>query len=445
MKNETKRRRWKRTLIAAAVIVAVLGTTAAAAASKGINILDMVLKPFSDRDAAVIQEELDNGQWAYLNGDNIAVIVPESPTKVLLSDDGGKTWKKVSVSGSGEGYHNGAMQKEMQYTGGYIGFSSKKEGYLVLTTEAALGSQDARIFLTADGGKNWDEIGNLNGIHNAIITGAGFASSQVGFISYRYSMDAGPDIWWTADRGKTWNRLEVKVPEQYQSERYRFTPLSPSFDGLNGVYPITVIDQSTPNYDKTTISMYSDDGGMSWSFRNGSISAADAKQGSEAETLDAVLMQRGTDKLRTGLKNDSADILNSYGIVRNVEELLWIAPRGGAGIEADGTEKNISDLPAIKESEAALTDNPTDWYSLEVDTDNLWIRLIYDPYKPAPGVNSMAHKDIMVYLDNDNNSNAYLGIQNPDDETQWTVISLPGYGSWFEREMDMIMRIAAGL
>lgn len=51
----------------------------------------------------------------------------------------------------------------------------------------------------------------------------------------------------------------------------------------------------------------------------------------------------------------------------------------------------------------------------------------------------------MVYLDNDNNSNAYLGLQNPDNETQWTIILLPGYGSWFEREIDMIMRLTTGL
>lgn len=261
----TRLKRWKKTLIIAAAIAAVLGTTAVAA-SRGLDILDMVLRAFTDRDAAIIQEQLDNGEWAYLNGDNIAVIVPESPTKVLLSDDYGETWKEATVSGSEVGYHNGAIREGMQYTGGYIGFSTDKDGYLVLTTSATLGSQDARIFLTGDGGKNWNEIGNLNGIHDIIVTGAGFASAQTGFISYRYYVDSGPDIWWTTDRGKTWKRLEIKVPEQYHKEKYRFTPLSPKFDGLNGVYPITVIDQSTANYDETTIFMYSHDGGMSWSF-----------------------------------------------------------------------------------------------------------------------------------------------------------------------------------
>lgn len=171
---------------------------------------------------------------------------------------------------------------------------------------------------------------------------------------------------------------------------------------------------------------------------DGLVSNLDPEQNYEIINA-ALLIQKGADKMRIGLD------ANHHGIIWDIEDLLWIAPRGGAGIEGGGTEKNISELPIIKESETALIDDTTDWYSFEVDTENLWIRLICAPYKPAQGENSIAHKDIMVYLDNDDNNNAYLGIQSPDDETEWTIIPLPGYGLWLAREIDMIMRRTTGL
>ena len=62
-------------------------------------------------------------------------------------------------------------------------------------TTVSMNHQDLRIYCTDDGRATWREIGNPYDIHISVLTGAGFASDRVGFISYRYYEDVGPDIW----------------------------------------------------------------------------------------------------------------------------------------------------------------------------------------------------------------------------------------------------------
>lgn len=129
------------------------------------------------------------------------MIVPESPVKIMLSSDGGTTWKESVVCGSNEMGLFGDLRDDVRYSGGYIGFFKESGGYLVLT-------------------------------------GAGFSTPETGFISYRYYEDSGPDIWWTSDEGDSWQKLPVTLPEQYPAETHRFTLQTPVFDGKEGVYPI---------------------------------------------------------------------------------------------------------------------------------------------------------------------------------------------------------------
>ena len=144
----------------------------------------------------------------------VAVIVPEAPVRVLLSGDGGSSWRSVTITGSGAMESLGEWVTDMAYYGGYIGFDQAdgRFGYLVLTTGAAMNHQDLRIYLTEDG-------------------------------------------------GDTWARLELELPDGYQD--CRFTPLSPTFAGPEGSYPIQV---SHPSGETSTLTMYTHDGGLTWSF-----------------------------------------------------------------------------------------------------------------------------------------------------------------------------------
>jgi hypothetical protein len=269
-KHKFVRRKLQGAIITIAAVIAVLGTTVAAAASMGCNILDWISEAFinagheNNADPAYIQNQLDNGQWAYLNGVNIAVIMPESPVKIMLSNDGGETWRESVVTGSEGMIAFGDWHEDIQYYGGYIGAYGNTGGYLILTAGVAMNSQPMRIYLTDDNGYTWTEIGNPSVVHSSVLTGAGFASESVGFISYRYYEDSGPDIWRTKDGGETWSKLEISLPAAYRAEKFRFTPQTPTFNGEEGAYPISVLDTDADG--ESTIYMYSHDGGLSWSF-----------------------------------------------------------------------------------------------------------------------------------------------------------------------------------
>ncbi len=261
--------RVKTALAVAAAVAALLAAIGTAAAVMSVDPVSLIENAFAKKGInegpKQIQEQIKNGEWVTLNGDNVAVIVPESPVRILLSADGGETWRESVVEGSDRHIFYGEEQKGFFPRGGFIGFFGDNGGYLVLTASVAMGDQPMMIYLTDNGGETWTEIGNPYdaGEHARVLTGAGFSTEDIGFISYRYYEDAGPDIWWTRDGGETWEKLPVRLPDGY-TEDYRFTPLTPGFDGAKGVYPIKVLDPQTGREDM--IAMRSDDFGMTWSF-----------------------------------------------------------------------------------------------------------------------------------------------------------------------------------
>ncbi len=155
--------------------------------------------------------------------------------------------------------------------------------------------------------------------------------------------------------------------------------------------------------------------------------------GAEAEprlerTLSRIVIQRGKDCYTFRIQPGS----RPYGLVTDIQNIRWIAIRGGAGIEP--IEKEVADLGIVRESEK---DNATG--------KGLWVRFYYESYKPAQGMNDPGHKDIIVYTDRENVADAFLGIQNPDHQEKWDIFVLPGYGPWLQKEIDVLLRLATGL
>ena len=264
-------RRWMRSGLTAACLAVILITvTTAVAAAMGYDLVGWIRAALARHgytaDPAVIQEQLAEGQWVYLNDDNIAVILPDAPTKILLSSDSGETWKEAVVEGSDKMAAYGELREGVVPNGGFIGFWDEG-GYLVLTLPASMGNQPIHIYLTADGGDTWAEIGNpyAAGEHYGVVTGVGFSTAEIGFISYRYFEDEGPDIWWTSDGGDTWEELTITLPEEYAGDEYVFTPLSPAFHGSSGTYQIEALARSDESTEM--ICLYSDDYGVTWECR----------------------------------------------------------------------------------------------------------------------------------------------------------------------------------
>ena len=172
----------------------------------------------------------------------------------------------------------GCDRKSEAFTFGYLDSITFYYGeigtfcWCVAALPPAAGTGAANVCTSQDIGETW-EISDPNALYTGTVIGAGFASETVGFISYRYFFDNGPEIARTLDGGKTWTRLELDIPAEYA--QYNMQPQNPTFSGNDGSYPVILLDKDG-NDSATTLQTH--DGGMTWTW--------DSIQASDSNTLD---------------------------------------------------------------------------------------------------------------------------------------------------------------
>lgn len=172
----------------------------------------------------------------------------------------------------------GCDRKSEAFTFGYLDSITFYYGeigtfcWCVAALPPAAGTGAANVCTSQDIGETW-EISDPNALYTGTVIGAGFASETVGFISYRYFFDNGPEIARTLDGGKTWARLELDIPAEYA--QYNMQPQNPTFSGNDGSYPVILLDKD--GNDRTT-TLHTHDGGMTWTW--------DGIPASDSNTLD---------------------------------------------------------------------------------------------------------------------------------------------------------------
>ena len=172
----------------------------------------------------------------------------------------------------------GCDRKSEAFTFGFLDSTTFYYGeigafcWCVAALPPAAGTGAANVCTSPDSGETWD-ISDPNALYTGTVIGAGFASEMVGFISYRYFFDNGPEIARTLDGGKTWTRLELDIPAEYA--QYNMQPQNPTFSGNDGSYPIILLGKD--GNDRTT-TLQTHDGGMTWTW--------DSIQASDSNTLD---------------------------------------------------------------------------------------------------------------------------------------------------------------
>lgn len=172
--------------------------------------------------------------------------------QMLVSEDMGKSWNTYTVTGE----KRGAAK--------HVVFTTKSDGWIVMSNFYGMGHEEHYIYKTADGGKTWTEVdGNANEVYARVLTGAGFANDDIGFLSFRYETDFQPAICRTKDGGLTWEKLYISLPSEYNG--YGKTPLSPVFSGKNGIYPILLSRDGVSDV-VGTIYLKSNDYGMTWVY-----------------------------------------------------------------------------------------------------------------------------------------------------------------------------------
>ena len=172
----------------------------------------------------------------------------------------------------------GCDRKSEAFTFGFLDSTTFYYGeigafcWCVAALPPAAGTGAANVCTSPDSGETW-EISDPNALYTGTVIGAGFASETVGFISYRYFFDNGPEIARTLDGGKTWTRLELDIPEEYA--QCNMQPQNPTFSGNDGSYPIILLGKD--GNDRTT-TLHTHDGGMTWTW--------DGIPASDSNTLD---------------------------------------------------------------------------------------------------------------------------------------------------------------
>lgn len=160
----------------------------------------------------------------------------------------------------------GCDRKSEAFTFGFLDSTTFYYGeigafcWCVAALPPAAGTGAANVCTSPDSGETW-EISDPNALYTGTVIGAGFASETVGFISYRYFFDNGPEIARTLDGGKTWARLELDIPEEYA--QCNMQPQNPTFSGNDGSYPVILLDKD--GNDRTT-TLHTHDGGMTWTW-----------------------------------------------------------------------------------------------------------------------------------------------------------------------------------
>lgn len=191
--------------------------------------------------------------------------------QIASTDDGGESWIQSTLNLSIETV--GTIDNFM------ASFWSTKSGALVISN----GMVDTFIYFTDDAGKTWSEAESAppsQNWHNALYSGA-FLSPTIGFTSYNYYSfpPSEPQVYYTLDGGKVWDRLMIKVPNSVMTA-YSLAGL-PYYDGSKINIPIELYDESSVL--SNTVYYVSYDLGESWEFYNDNEGVLDLIRNTERE------------------------------------------------------------------------------------------------------------------------------------------------------------------
>ena len=201
------------------------------------------LGPGVDEAGFLISKEITAIAYGGLNG--------TEPINILISDDMGQTWSSSSIKLDGIGV-----------SGLNIGFTSENNGWLIVSNFHGMGSENHYFYKTEDGGNTWTAVdGNINDVYGRVLSGAGFATKDIGFLCFRYDTDFQPAVLMTEDGGQRWVKVNIDMPKEF--DEYNKQPLSPLFDDANGVLPIML---TNANGDVGPIYLVSNDYGKTWKY-----------------------------------------------------------------------------------------------------------------------------------------------------------------------------------
>lgn len=143
-----------------------------------------------------------------LTEDRAAFLYSKGPDwdekRIILtySLDQGDTWEETVVTD---------QATSMRFR--KIDFLNDTFGYIIFSGGRTMSEEGVRIFITENGGDNWDETNNL-GV-TRLISDGGFIDETTGFLSFGTSDPSEPNMHVTQNAGDTWEQSIFNMPEKY--------------------------------------------------------------------------------------------------------------------------------------------------------------------------------------------------------------------------------------
>lgn len=140
----------------------------------------------------------------------------------------------------------------------FYGGNGKGLEWAVVCSGPSAGLCNTNVLLSKASGESWKLISSCENTPHELVTGAGFQDERTGFLSCRYTQDAGPVIYATQDGGSSWERLPVA--EGYDG--FSKTPGSPVMTAQSVWFPVVLRDEAG---NETTV-YYSSQDMETWSW-----------------------------------------------------------------------------------------------------------------------------------------------------------------------------------
>ncbi|MDP4109512.1 MAG: hypothetical protein Q8878_05715, partial [Bacillota bacterium] len=115
-------------------------------------------------------------------------------------------------------------------------------------------------------------------------------------VSFRYDTDINPVVFRTEDKGITWTKFSLEIPESFKSVTTYATALSPVFNGAKGILPVTFRNNSWKGDPvDVTVRYETSDYGKTWTFNDKSNLAlvwADARSTRDGRARFGIMSQK---------------------------------------------------------------------------------------------------------------------------------------------------------
>lgn len=194
--------------------------------------------------------------WVYQAAQN-----EDKPT-LLRTADGGKTWSSTE------------LPITARSTGLY--FIDPNNGWMLTSSDAAMGKSEKSLYRTKDGGASWDKIMENTGYlptenptpqaipQTGHSRGISYRDASNGFVPIE-SIEGKLKLYGTADGGLTWGEVALQALEQKEGTSYSIIA-APEFwgsDRMTGWFPIVIRENDTQHYD----AFFTANGGKTWAYQ----------------------------------------------------------------------------------------------------------------------------------------------------------------------------------